>query len=70
MNRAVLDSSILLKSIFNPLRSLSDEVYARELETHGKCRMLLMCHRLSPPFLREVPSVHMGIKRLTHANFK
>lgn len=41
MNRAVLDSSILLKSIFNPLRSLSDEVYARELETHGKCRMLL-----------------------------
>jgi predicted nucleic acid-binding protein len=41
MNRAVLDSSILLKSIFTPLRSLSNEVYARELETHGKCRMLL-----------------------------
>ena len=28
------------------------------------------CHRLSPPFLSEVPSVHMGIKCLTHANFK
>jgi len=41
MNRAVLDSSILLKSIFKPLRSLSNEVYARELETHSKCRMLL-----------------------------
>ena len=29
-----------------------------------------MCHRLSPPFLSEVPSVHMWIKCLTHANFK
>ena len=41
MNRAVLDSSILLKSIFKPLRSLSKEAYARELETYGKCRRLL-----------------------------
>ena len=41
MNRAVLDSSILLKGVFKPLKSLSKEVYARELETHTKCRMLL-----------------------------
>jgi predicted nucleic acid-binding protein len=41
MNRAVLDSSILLKGIFKPLRSLPKEVYARELVTHGKYRMLL-----------------------------
>jgi hypothetical protein len=41
MNRAVLDSSILLKSIFKPLRSLSKETYARELETPRKCRRLL-----------------------------
>jgi predicted nucleic acid-binding protein len=41
MNRAVLDSSILIKSIFKPLRSLPKEAYAREMETHDKCRRLL-----------------------------
>jgi len=41
MNRAVLDSSALLKGIFKPLRSLSKEVYSRELETHRKCRKLI-----------------------------
>lgn len=41
MNRAVIDSSVLLKSIFKPLRSLPKEAYARELETHKKCRQLL-----------------------------
>lgn len=41
MSRAVLDSSILIKSIFKPLRSLPKEAYAREIETHDKCRRLL-----------------------------
>lgn len=41
MNRAVLDSSTLLKAIFKPLRSLSKDIYSRELETHRKCRKLL-----------------------------
>lgn len=41
MNRAVLDSSILIKSIFKPLRSLPKEAYAREMKTHDKCRRLL-----------------------------
>ena len=36
----------------------------------GFAYMSLMCHRLSPPFLSEVPSAHMGIKCLTHANSK
>lgn len=41
MNRAVLDSSILLKAIFKPLRSLSKDIYSRELETHKKCRRII-----------------------------
>ncbi len=41
MNKAVLDSSILIKSIFKPLRSLPKEAYAREMETHDRCRRLL-----------------------------
>jgi predicted nucleic acid-binding protein len=41
MNRAVLGSSALLKGIFKPHRSLSKEVYSRELETHRKCRRLI-----------------------------
>lgn len=41
MNRAVLDSSILLKAIFKPLRSLSKDIYSRELATHKKCRRII-----------------------------
>ncbi|MDQ1261347.1 MAG: hypothetical protein QG575_528 [Euryarchaeota archaeon] len=41
MIRAVLDTSILIKSIFKPLRSLSNEAYSRELETHEKCKALI-----------------------------
>lgn len=41
MNRVVLDSSIIIKSIFKPLRSLPKEAYAREMETHDRCRRLL-----------------------------
>jgi predicted nucleic acid-binding protein len=41
MIRAVLDTSVLVKSIFKPLRSLSAESYSRELETHKKCVALI-----------------------------
>jgi len=41
MIRVVLDTSILLKSIFKPHRSLSPEAYSRELETHEKCKVLI-----------------------------
>jgi predicted nucleic acid-binding protein len=41
MIRVVLDTSVLLKSIFKPLRSLSSDAYSRELETHEKCKVLI-----------------------------
>ena len=41
MIRAVLDTSVLVKSIFKPLRSLSAESYSRELKTHEKCKALI-----------------------------
>jgi predicted nucleic acid-binding protein len=41
MISVVLDTSVLIKSIFKPLRSLSAEVYSRELETHEKCKTLM-----------------------------
>lgn len=41
MIRAVLDTSVLVKSIFKPLRSLLAESYSRELQTHEKCVALI-----------------------------
>lgn len=41
MDRVVLDTSVLIKSLFKPLKSLSTEIYARELATHEKCRALV-----------------------------
>lgn len=41
MIRAVLDTSVIVKSIFKPLRSLSQEAYSREQETHDKCKALI-----------------------------
>ncbi len=41
MDRCVLDTSVIVKSIFKPLKSLLDEVYKRELETHKKCRFII-----------------------------
>jgi predicted nucleic acid-binding protein len=41
MIRAVLDTSVLIKGIFKPLRSLSKDAYSRELETHEKCKYLI-----------------------------
>jgi predicted nucleic acid-binding protein len=41
MIKAVLDTSVLVKSIFKPLLSLSKEAYSRELETHEKCKALI-----------------------------
>jgi predicted nucleic acid-binding protein len=41
MIRVVLDTSVFVKSIFKPLRSLSVEAYSRELDTHEKCKALM-----------------------------
>ncbi len=41
MIKAVLDTSVLVKSVFKPLRSLSIEAYDRELKTHEKCAALV-----------------------------
>ena len=41
MDRGVLDTSAIIKSIFKPPKSLSRESYERELETHKKCRVLI-----------------------------
>ncbi len=41
MDRCVLDTSVIVKSIFKPLKSLSDEVYKREMETHENCRFII-----------------------------
>src|SRR5574341_865116 len=41
MDRCVLDTSVIIKSIFKPLKSLSDEIYKREMETHEKCRFII-----------------------------
>jgi predicted nucleic acid-binding protein len=41
MIRVVLDTSVIVKSIFRPLRSLSKEAYCREQETHEKCKALI-----------------------------
>jgi len=38
MDRFILDTSIIIKSIYKPMKSLSDDIYAREIETHEKCR--------------------------------
>lgn len=41
MDRCVLDTSVIIKSIFKPSKSLSSKIYKRELETHGKCRTII-----------------------------
>lgn len=41
MIKAVLDTSVIVKSIFKPLQSLSQEAYSREQETHEKCKALI-----------------------------
>jgi predicted nucleic acid-binding protein len=41
MDRVVLDSSVLLKAIFKPFRSLTKDIYFRELETHSKCQKII-----------------------------
>ncbi len=41
MDRCVLDTSVIVKSIFKPLKSLSGELYEREMETHEKCRLII-----------------------------
>ncbi len=41
MDRGVLDTSVIVKSIFKPPKSLSREIYKREMETHEKCRFII-----------------------------
>jgi predicted nucleic acid-binding protein len=41
MNSAVFDTSVIIKSIFKPSKSLSSENYKREIETHEKCRVII-----------------------------
>ncbi len=41
MDRCVLDTSVIIKSIFQPMKSLPDEIYKREQQTHEKCRFVI-----------------------------
>jgi len=58
MDRAVLDTSVIVKSIFKPPKTLSSEIYKRETETHEKCRFIIKklegggCRGLHPKSLR------------------
>jgi len=40
-NRGVLDTSVIVKSIFTPPKKHSRESCKRELETHEKCRFVI-----------------------------
>jgi len=40
-NRYVLDTSVIIKSIFMPPTSLSNELRKREMETHKKCKNII-----------------------------
>jgi len=41
MDSGVLDTTVIIKSIFKPPKSLSSERYKEELETHNKCRAVI-----------------------------
>lgn len=41
MNRAVLDTTAIVKGALTPSKSLPKEIYFRELDTHQKCRLIL-----------------------------
>lgn len=41
MNKAVLDTTVIVKGALTPHKSLPEEIYSRELGTHQKCRLLL-----------------------------
>jgi len=41
MGRSVLDTSVIIKSIFKPPKTLASENYKEELETHKKCRAVI-----------------------------
>lgn len=36
-----MDTSVIIKSIFKPARSLPDEKYEREMATHKKCTYII-----------------------------
>ncbi len=41
MVRSVLDTSVIIKSIFKPPKNLASEIYKEELKTHEKCRLVI-----------------------------
>ncbi len=41
MNRAVLDTSVIVKGALTPSKSLPNEIYFRERDTHQNCRLIL-----------------------------
>jgi len=64
LEKVVLDSSVIVKSILKPGRWLPNAVYERELETHRKAKTLVKILRSSPatalipyPVLVEVAAV-------------
>ncbi len=68
MNKVVLDTSVIIKSIFKPPKSLSDKIYKRELGTHEKCRVLIkeLEERNAEIYIPKVCIVETGavVKRL------
>jgi len=73
MDKGVLDTSTIIKSIFNPPKSLSREIYERELETHKKCRVLIkrIEERDVDIFIPKVCIVETGavVKKLADKDF-
>jgi len=73
MDRSVLDTSTIIKSIFKPSKSLPSEIYRRELETHKKCRVLIkrIEERKVDVFIPRVCVIETGAvaKRLSNRDF-
>ena len=73
MDRGVLDTSVIVKSIFKPPKSLSSEIYKRELETHEKCRVIIkkLEERGVDVYIPKVCVVETAavVKRLADRNF-
>ena len=73
MDRGVLDTSTIIKSIFKPSKSLPSEIYRREMETHKKCRVLIkrIEERGVDVFIPRVCVIETGAvaKRLSNRDF-
>lgn len=73
MDRCILDTSVIVKSIFKPLKSLSSEVYKREIKTHEECRFIIkkIEERGVSVFIPRVCIIETAavVKRLSDKNF-